>query len=92
MIVDFYLKNVARPAGVAGPQIGLPQAYPVERDGRAVPAAVGLVLGVYEVAAIALDDAGLAAHVVRCAAVSRRVGLLYPDALADTKASFVSVR
>src|SRR5690242_17472926 len=74
MLIDLDIHGVGGGPGVVGPDVGLPEAYAVERLLRQAAAAVGQLLRVREVAQVALDHARLAADVVRRPEVAGRVG------------------
>src|SRR5690606_12167472 len=86
VLVDLDVHRVRLLAGVIGPDLPLPEAHPIERRCRQAVTAVGEFLRVREGAAMAFDDACLAADVVGCADVTGRIGAAHGDAVADREA------
>ena len=72
MFVNFQLQPIFFGASVIGPDFFLHEAHAVQHALGLAAEAVGELLGIGKAAADALDDAGLAADVVRRAAVARR--------------------
>src|SRR5205085_2379114 len=86
VLEDLDVDGVVRRPNVAGPEVGLPEAHPVEPDRRAIVQAVPLLLGVEEGWQHPLDDAALASAVVRRAEVARREAPRDHDWLAGAEA------
>src|SRR5437868_4727605 len=86
MLVDFQLDVVALWPGVVPPYIALPEPDAIEHALGLAAKAVGELLGVGKSAADALDDAALAADVVRRAPMAGRVRVLHRHAIADVVA------
>src|SRR3954462_12211503 len=87
MLVDLDFDHVVAAAAVTGPDVVLPEAHPVERNGGEPVAHLRELLPIREAAAHALDLAGAAADVVRRADVSGRVRLAHAHALARPEPS-----
>src|SRR5688572_1152500 len=81
MLVDLDFEHIRRAAAVVGPYILLAEAHAVKRLRRQAVAHLRKLLRVRKRAAVALDDAGLAADVIGRAHVAERIGLDHAHAL-----------
>src|SRR5687768_18176107 len=75
MLIDLDFEHVLRASAVIGPDVLLPELYPVQRLCRQPVAHLRELLRVRERAAVALDRAGLAADVEGRAHMAERIGL-----------------
>ena len=85
MFVDIHQQSVRRGAGVAAPQVGLGELYPVKRNVRPAAAAVGQRLWIGKDAAQRSHFALFSLNVLRSAKVVGWRASPYPDRVTRTE-------